>query len=136
MKKLICTLSCIVALSGCSFKSASSGNNSTAKMSKYSTIAVNDIAVVSKTAYEDLNMLTNFDVADGFSVQIPQNINKVSDFVLSYSSRQSNREFYNSFKDMFSYLFPNHKLNSEYFLYYGNNSYPEFDDNGIHKSVM
>lgn len=88
------------------------------------------VIINKEEAIEVINRNPNMTADDSFEVGITPNIDKISSFVLHYAPRQSNKDFYDDFLSMYEYLFPDHELNNDYFLYYGKNSYVEFDDDG------
>lgn len=114
----------------CAISVAFVGCNKFVSKEENHKIQVSDISIDNQTAKEILNNQSNFSSSDDFVIEIPKNIDHLSDFVIGYKPRQENKEFYDDFLVMFSYLFPNHQLKDEYFLYYGKNSIVDFDDDG------
>lgn len=114
----------------CAISVAFVGCNKFVSKEENHKIQVSDISIDNQTAKEILNNQSNFSSSDDFVIKIPKNIDHLSDFNIGYKPRQENKEFYDDFLVMFSYLFPNHQLKDEYFLYYGKNSIVDFDDDG------
>ncbi len=104
--------------------------NSDSEVKAENKVSISSISINTEDASKMINEQSNFSASEDFVVEIPKNIDELSDFVLSFSPRQSNEDFYNDFIDTCTYLFPNHTLDNNYLMYYGENSDIEYDDDG------
>ena len=144
MKKSAYILFCgmvAVLLIGCKATNQSSKNasleeaanlpaNSAEQTANVPKIPVKDISISIEDAAAGINEQPNLTAARDLVLDIPQDIESISEFTLQYSARQPNKDFYEDFLAMFSYLFPDREVDDEYLLYYGKNSRVEFDDDG------
>lgn len=49
---------------------------------------------------------------------VPKSVSYICSFDKAAVNRQAPTEYYDDFKEMFAYLFPNEKFNDDYFFYY------------------
>ena len=61
---------------------------------------------------------TKFDISEDFVSLVPKSVSYICSFDRAAVNRQNTAEFYDDFKEMFAYLFPNEKFNDDCFFYY------------------
>lgn len=61
---------------------------------------------------------TGFGISDDFQCLVPKSVSYICSFDMAPENRQDIDGFYNDFKEMFAYLFPNEKFDDDYFFYY------------------
>ena len=61
---------------------------------------------------------TRFNISEDFVSLVPKSVSYICSFDKAAVNRQAPAEFYDDFKEMFAYLFPNEKFNDDYFFYY------------------
>lgn len=61
---------------------------------------------------------TKFGISEDFVSLVPKSVSYICSFDKAAVNRQAPAEFYDDFKEMFAYLFPNEKFNDDYFFYY------------------
>lgn len=61
---------------------------------------------------------TRFNISEDFVSLVPKSVSYICSFDKAAVNRQAPTEYYDDFKEMFAYLFPNEKFNDDYFFYY------------------
>ena len=61
---------------------------------------------------------TRFNISEDFVSLVPKSVSYICSFDKAAVNRQAPAEYYDDFKEMFAYLFPNEKFNDDYFFYY------------------
>ncbi len=61
---------------------------------------------------------TKFDISEDFVSLVPKSVSYICSFDKAAVNRQAPAEYYDDFKEMFAYLFPNEKFNDDYFFFY------------------
>lgn len=139
MKRLLYLMCCAVLLAGCANNSGSSVSDSE------HTIRVEDVAngiydgdyveyensrndMSESKAVGIINSFANLTASENMYINIPEGIDHISEFTMSFSPRQDNAEFYNDFRKMFDYLFPDREFNDGALYYYGKNSYVAYEN--------
>ena len=61
---------------------------------------------------------TKFNISEDFVSLVPKSVSYICSFERAAVNRQDTAEFYDDFKEMFAYLFPNEKFDDDYFFYY------------------
>ena len=60
---------------------------------------------------------TKFNISEDFVSLVPKSVSYICSFERAAVNRQDTAEFYDDFKEMFAYLFPNEKFDDDYFFY-------------------
>lgn len=80
-------------------------------------------------AKEIIQSNTRFSIAEDFRCSAPKSISHFSSFTIGYHPRQDNASFYEDFRTMFAYLFPDETMYEDCLFYGGKNSRVEYDEN-------
>lgn len=130
MKKTICkrmtvalVLTTTVIFTGCS------NSNTNSNLSE-KQILVSELSSVEGKALEVFNDTPNLTADEKLELLLPNNINEIYSYTSKTSQEYDMESYYNNFVDLFSYVFPNHKMDNKYFLYWGGSSSIEYDDEG------
>jgi hypothetical protein len=88
------------------------------------------ISEASHIGDDSVNDYKNLKISNNFEINMPDLIGTVSEFTVKYMEREENKDFYDSFNETLNYLFKDHKINSKFLYYYGENSFYEVDNDG------
>lgn len=95
-----------------------------------STVPIDEIYIGNAEVIDILSDTDNITHAESFEIVIPENLDHISTFTYGWGKEQSNKDFYESYLELFEYLFPHKQINKDILRYYGENSKPEYDDDG------
>ncbi len=112
-----------VILSGCN----TNKNDSNVSTDK---ISISQLQTVTSESTTFFNNIPNLTAVEDLQLLLPSNINEVYSYISNPSQEYNMEKYYNDFVDLFSYLFPNHKMNNDYFLYWGGSSRLEYNNEG------
>jgi hypothetical protein len=108
------------------------GNNSGIMLSSDALANLEPIEIFTESIDEVKNIIneqSNFKADDDFGIIAPEKAALI-ECNAKYSITQNFSEYYEEYKKMFKYIFPNHILNEDYLFYIGGSSKIEYDDAG------
>lgn len=124
---IISALLVACTVSSCNKKNEDNDKNVPQKSS------LSELSVTTDGAKKTFNKISNITASEDMRILVPNNINEI----YSYTSHPINdinminmKDYYDDFMVLFQYLFPNHKINEEYWFYFGGSSKIEYDDEG------
>ncbi len=106
-----------------------SNNKVNPELSK-ETISISKLSVVETEAIKSFDDTPNLIADEKTVLLLPNNISEIYSYTSKTSQGYNMANYYNDFVELFSYLFPTHKMNNDYFLYWGGSSSIEYDDEG------
>lgn len=119
MKRKYLLLICTLLLCGCE----DSTNTSDGSVQYQREMVPNEIVYyTADEAKEIIQSNTRFSVAEDFQCSAPKSISHFSSFTIGYHPRQDNASFYEDFRTMFAYLFPDETMYEDCLFYYGMDS--------------
>lgn len=115
----------IMCFSGCS-----NSENAIDKTSDIQMITLSELSVNAESANDTLALYSNLKISENIYIDTPKNITQVYEYTSTVPLNVDMKKYYDDFKVMFEYLFPNHKLDENYLLYRGGSSDIEYNDDG------
>ncbi|MDR0919108.1 MAG: hypothetical protein LBM93_07655 [Oscillospiraceae bacterium] len=119
MKKILTLLTALCLLFSLTACDKSNGKNESSKVEKVKTT---DLAVNEEDIHKTIEECKNFGSYENLIIKLPENIEFLGELKLDLPENLSNKDFYEQFLKIYEYIYPDHLLNEEYFVYRGENS--------------
>ncbi|MDR0919107.1 MAG: hypothetical protein LBM93_07650 [Oscillospiraceae bacterium] len=112
--------------------SGNAGNVNAGELSSDALENLKPIDILTESVDEIKDIIdkqSNFKVADNFEIIAPEKAALI-ECNAKYLTTQDFKKYYEEYKEMFNYIFPNNTINEDYLFYIGGSSRIDFDDNG------
>lgn len=111
-----------LSLVGCS------QNNKTSKVVETGNLLVSELSNIENNFSGAFDNIPNLTADKEIRFILPNDINEIYSYTSRPSLEYDMEKYHDDFLKLFEYLFPNHKIDNDYFLYYGENSKIEYDE--------